>query len=468
MTPAEFRCGPRRCADKLLRRPAGVEPRRPLPRHAIRPSCRRRSRPRRGAIGRLRGDATRASSPRSPAAPRPASGSPRRCATSRRSRTCSAASSPMPACSMPATPPTRPRSKFYGDVQEKITNAIVAPPLLHARAQPDRRRRARRGDGAIRRSAITGRGSRTSARRSRYQLEDRVEQLFHEKSVTGRGAWNRLFDETMASAPLQGRRRGAGDRADAQPPPGRRRRRSGTRAAEALAATFKENLRLFTLHHQHARQGQGDLRPLARLQGRRGLAPSRQPRRAGGGRRACRRGARGLSAPVAPLLPAEGAVVRPRHSQPSGTGTRRCPKSPQRAHQIRRGARDRARRLWPLLAGDGDDRPPLLRRALDRRAGATRQGARRLRASDGAERPSLRAAQLSGQGARRDDACPRARPRRPPGARGAAGRADGADAADARRDGERLRRDADLPRAPRPRPPTRCSGRRCSPPRSRT
>ncbi len=32
-----------------------------------------------------------------------------------------------------------------------------------------------------------------------YQLEDRIEQVFHEKSVTGRGAWNRLFDETMAS-----------------------------------------------------------------------------------------------------------------------------------------------------------------------------------------------------------------------------------------------------------------------------
>ena len=32
-----------------------------------------------------------------------------------------------------------------------------------------------------------------------YQLEDRVEQLFHEKSVTGAGAWNRLFDETMAA-----------------------------------------------------------------------------------------------------------------------------------------------------------------------------------------------------------------------------------------------------------------------------
>ncbi|MGV3650810.1 MAG: M3 family oligoendopeptidase [Devosia sp.] len=33
----------------------------------------------------------------------------------------------------------------------------------------------------------------------RYQLEDRVEQLFHDKSVSGATAWNRLFDDTMAS-----------------------------------------------------------------------------------------------------------------------------------------------------------------------------------------------------------------------------------------------------------------------------
>ena len=31
-----------------------------------------------------------------------------------------------------------------------------------------------------------------------YQLDDRIEALFHEKSVTGASAWNRLFDETMA------------------------------------------------------------------------------------------------------------------------------------------------------------------------------------------------------------------------------------------------------------------------------
>ena len=32
-----------------------------------------------------------------------------------------------------------------------------------------------------------------------YQLEERLERLFHETSLTSRGAWNRLFDETMAA-----------------------------------------------------------------------------------------------------------------------------------------------------------------------------------------------------------------------------------------------------------------------------
>ncbi len=32
-----------------------------------------------------------------------------------------------------------------------------------------------------------------------YQLEDRVEELFHEKDITGAQSWNRLFDETMAA-----------------------------------------------------------------------------------------------------------------------------------------------------------------------------------------------------------------------------------------------------------------------------
>src|SRR5215208_2642772 len=79
-----------------------------------------------------------------------------------------------------------------------------------------------------------------------YQLEDRVEQLFHEKSVTGYSAFNRLFDETMVglrfkvggkSLPLE---QTLNIMQDADP---KKRRAS----AEALAKTFKENLRLFTL-----------------------------------------------------------------------------------------------------------------------------------------------------------------------------------------------------------------------------
>ena len=56
------------------------------------------------------------------------------------------------------------------------------------------RRRWRR-----RRSPSIGRGSKILRLERPYQLEDRIEQLFHEKSVTGRGAWNRLFDETLAT-----------------------------------------------------------------------------------------------------------------------------------------------------------------------------------------------------------------------------------------------------------------------------
>ena len=116
-----------------------------------------------------------------------------------------------------------------------------------------------------------------------------------------------------------------------------------------------------------------------------------------------------------------------------------------------------ARRAQTVLSAYGGFAPemaaiaaPLLRQELDRRADAARQGAGRLRAPDRAVGASLRAAQLPGQDARRDDARPRARARRAPGARRRAGPAHVADAADARRDGERLRRDADLPRHARP------------------
>src|SRR5690606_16523602 len=67
-----------------------------------------------------------------------------------------------------------------------------------------------------------------------------------EKSVTGRGAWNRLFDETMTSLRFQV----DGEELALEPTLNLLQSANGAerqKAAEALAATFAQNLRLFTL-----------------------------------------------------------------------------------------------------------------------------------------------------------------------------------------------------------------------------
>ena len=79
-----------------------------------------------------------------------------------------------------------------------------------------------------------------------YQLDDRIEQLFHEKSMTGHAAWNRLFDETMGSLEftIDGEKLPLEQTLSMlQDADGARRKKAGL----ALAATFKENLRTFTL-----------------------------------------------------------------------------------------------------------------------------------------------------------------------------------------------------------------------------
>ncbi len=90
------------------------------------------------------------------------------------------------------------RAKFYGDIQERLTDisthllfftlelnhlddaaldaAMAAPALGHYRPWLEDLRKDKP-----------------------YQLDDKIEQLFHEKSNPSRGAWGRLFDETMSS-----------------------------------------------------------------------------------------------------------------------------------------------------------------------------------------------------------------------------------------------------------------------------
>ena len=139
------------------------------------------------------------------------------------------------------------RAKFYGDISEKLTavsmdliffelemnqipddvlaKALQVPALAKYRPWFDDLRKEKP-----------------------YQLEERIEQLFHEKSQTGRGAFNRLFNETMTA--LRFPVAGEPEPLALEPTlnrlsdPAEPKRRA---AAEALAKVFGENARLFTL-----------------------------------------------------------------------------------------------------------------------------------------------------------------------------------------------------------------------------
>jgi oligoendopeptidase F len=137
------------------------------------------------------------------------------------------------------------RQKFYGDVQEKIT--AISSKLLFFPLEINRL-----DDGALEKAMTEPslghyRPWFEDLRKEKpYQLEDRLEQLFHEKAVTARGAWNRLFNETMTALRFDV----DGKTLSLEPtlnllldPDGKKRKH----AAKALAKTFKENERLFTL-----------------------------------------------------------------------------------------------------------------------------------------------------------------------------------------------------------------------------
>ena len=136
-------------------------------------------------------------------------------------------------------------TKFYGDISERLTNASVhllffalelnrvddtvieramqAPELAHYRPWVEDLRKDKP-----------------------YQLEDRVEQLFHEKSQSGYAAWNRLFDQTIAGL----RFKVAGRELAIEPTLSLLQDRSADKrkaAGQALAKTFKANERTFAL-----------------------------------------------------------------------------------------------------------------------------------------------------------------------------------------------------------------------------
>ena len=79
-----------------------------------------------------------------------------------------------------------------------------------------------------------------------HQLDDEIERVLHEKSITGRAAWNRLFDETMARIrfPLDGKELTSAEIFDILSDKDRSKREA---AGKAVAATLQSQVSLFAL-----------------------------------------------------------------------------------------------------------------------------------------------------------------------------------------------------------------------------
>ncbi len=137
------------------------------------------------------------------------------------------------------------RAKFYGDVNAKLTE--VSTQLLFFELELNR----------IDDKALAEKLKSKALAHYKpwidnllmekpYQLDDKLEELFLEKSQTAAGAFNRLFDETMAGL----RFTVDGEELSLEPTlhllvdSDEAKRKAGS---EALAKTFQANLRLFTL-----------------------------------------------------------------------------------------------------------------------------------------------------------------------------------------------------------------------------
>jgi oligoendopeptidase F len=138
------------------------------------------------------------------------------------------------------------RAKFYGDVQDYITRA--ATELLFFELELNRI------DDALMQKALASSKKLNHyapwladlRREKPHQLDDQIEQLFLEKSVSARAGWNRLFDETLASLrfTVDGKELMLEPVLNLLVDSKENVRKS---AFDALAFTFRKELRTFTL-----------------------------------------------------------------------------------------------------------------------------------------------------------------------------------------------------------------------------
>ncbi len=137
-------------------------------------------------------------------------------------------------------------AKFYGDIQARVTD-ISARVLFFGLE-------LNRIEDTVMEAAL---GANPQLARYRpwladlrlerpFQLEERIEELFLEKAVTGPASWNRLFDETMTGLrfAVRGEELSIEETLNLLQEDDKALRQE---AAEALASVFSANLRLFSL-----------------------------------------------------------------------------------------------------------------------------------------------------------------------------------------------------------------------------
>ncbi len=137
------------------------------------------------------------------------------------------------------------RGKFYGDVSAKLTE--ISTLLLFFELELNRI-----DDAALEQAmkvpalAHYRPWIENLHMEKPYQLDDKLEELFLEKSQTSSSAFNRLFDETMAGLRFEvdGEMLSLEPTLNLMQSPDEAKRRKGS---EALAKTFGANIKLFTL-----------------------------------------------------------------------------------------------------------------------------------------------------------------------------------------------------------------------------
>ena len=138
------------------------------------------------------------------------------------------------------------RAKFFGDAQEKITNA--SSHLLFYTLELNKIDDSILDAGmAANKELAHYRPWLEDLRKDKpFQLDDDIEKLFHDKSLSGRSAWNRLFDETMADLrfTLDGKELSSELAFNQLQDVDRDKRQE---AAREIGRVLKDNTRVFTL-----------------------------------------------------------------------------------------------------------------------------------------------------------------------------------------------------------------------------